>query len=145
MDSKDLRIGNIYKTNVEFIGSLEAKINVFKDKSFFVLTEKNLILILQFNLLAFIEPIKLTTEILEQIAIPYEWKLFNYDHYIIKSSIDVFIRVISDIEIVIFTQNPCDIHTKNYICKVGSLHTLQNVYQMLTSNELPININTLKV
>lgn len=93
----------------------------------------------------YLTPIKLPPEILEQIAVKYDWKHCDYEHYIIKCSVDVILRVVSENEIVLFTNDLCDKSRKNYICKVGSLHRLQNSYQIITNKELPIDINTLKV
>lgn len=140
INSKDLRIGNIYKTNVEFVGSLEAKINVFKDKSFFVLTEKNLILILQFDLLAFIEPIKLTDEILEQIGAV---KINNADF---EFNDGLIITHSGDFEFYL-TYYYNDGRGEKSLGKLfyKYLHEIQNLYKTLQGTELPININTLKV
>ncbi len=126
MDNLSLRIGNIIYNNSRGIFAIEDGEDIDNSE--------------------FYNPIQLTESILLQCgAIPYEWNHFNYDHFVIKGSIDIYLRVVSEIEVVVFTQSPCNKNDKNYICKVGSLHRLQNAYFILTNNELPININTLKI
>lgn len=110
----ELIIGKYYKTNIEFTGSLEAKINVFKNKEYFILNKKNLLLILQFDLFKFIEPIPITEDIL--LKFPRWFRYLIDDGY--------------------FNLN--ETH-KGYV-DVKYLHTAQNLYFALTGEELTINL-----
>ena len=126
MKANELRINNIYKTNIEFVGSLEAKINVFKDKEYFILNEKKLMLILQFDLLKFIEPIQLTEEWLlkcgfEMNRLSFSIK-FELNNFIIFKIDDYFYAKVIGMEI-----------------NLKYLHELQNLY--FTHNKKELNVN----
>jgi len=122
MKANELIIGKYYKTNVEFTGSLEAKINVFKDKEYFILNKKNLLLILQFDLFKFIEPVILTEDILLKCGfIDRGSKLFDLGYFTYNLIGNTFWMGQESI-------------------RCYSLHQLQNLYFALTGEELTIKL-----
>lgn len=145
IEAGELRIGNYIKSNNPIyrrdeFGKYLSVLAINEDSTTVTVIEDGKPIGYTFGqLYKYIEPIPITEEILLKCgAIAYDWKFLDYQHYIIKGSTDVILRIVSENEIVVFTNHLCDKSSKNYICKVGSLHRLQNAYVIITNEELNI-------
>ena len=136
INANELRINSYYKAGIEFKGSIEAKLLLTEPDRIFKLDTKNIQLILGIDLIAFVNPIPLTEDILLKCG----WKYYNG-----CSSGDMCFDTDCKMDIdYVGGKMKIKSHYQSYVfykdLNIIHLHHLQNFIFALTGQELNVKL-----